>query len=342
MPQLYLQEYAGNLAGRRVYIACREGILRDHFGEIVADLKFLVRMNVATTLFHNLPNRFANQKLLAELEKKLPTTNLVRVAPEVDFYEAVLNHPDSMDKLIFLERRYLMDRQGKKINALTTGRVLESLADFGDLIGNVNFKDAMKRICAKIEAGACDRVHILPAGKDTIKHELFTVEGSGTMIADNFIEEFRQVQTDEEVAIVSRILTSYKRAGFLKPRSKEYLSRNRENFFVTSIDGIIVGCVEQKVIDTQTVELGALAISTRFLKQRVGVYTVNAFIDTMLARGYRRFISLTGNPRLQALFKQLGFFEESPKEYSQRQSESPGVPMFFKMVEDTDETSRYI
>lgn len=332
MPQLYLQEYAKNLAGRRVCIACREGILRDHFGEIVADLKFLVRMNVATTLLHNLPNRFANQKLLTELEKKLPTTNLVRVAPELDFYEAVLNHPDAMDKLIFLERRYLMDRQGKKINALTTGRILESLADFGDCIGNVNFKDAMKRICAKIEAGVCDRVHILPAGKDTIKHELFTVEGSGTMIANNFIEEFRQVQTDEEVAIVARILTSYKRAGFLKPRSKEYLSRNRANFFVTSIDGIVVGCVEQKVIDAQTVELGALAISTRFLKQRVGVFTVHAFIRTMLARGYRRFISLTGNPRLQALFKQLDFVEESPKEFAERQSQSPGVPMFYKVV----------
>ncbi len=297
-------------------------------------------MNVTTSLLHNLPNRFANQKLLSELEKKLPTTNLVRFAPELDFYEAVLAHSDSMDKLIFLERRYLMDRQGRKINALTTGRVLESLGDFGDLIGNVNFKDAMKRICAKIEAGTCDRVHILPAGKNTIKHELFTVEGSGTMIANNFIEEFRQVQTDEEVAIVSRILTSYKRAGFLKPRSKEYLHRNRENFFITAIDGIIVGCVEQKVIDAQTVELGALAISTRFLKQRVGVYTVNAFINTMLAKGYRRFISLTGNPRLQALFKQLDFIEESRAEYSLRQSQSPGVPMFYKVVADDSRFAR--
>jgi predicted GNAT family N-acyltransferase len=86
------------------------------------------------------------------------------------------------------------------------------------------------------------------------------------------------------------------------------------------------------VIDDQTVELGALAISTRFLKQRVGVYTVNAFIRNMQARGYRRFISLTGNPRLQALFKQLGFVEESRSEFSRRQSESPGVPMFYKAV----------
>lgn len=338
MPQLYLHEYAKNLAGRRVCIACREGILRDHLNEIVADIKFLVRNNIRTSLFHNLPLRFSNQKLLKGLEKKLPATNLVRIAPELDFYQAVLSHRDTMHKLIFLERRYLIDRQGNKINALTTGRVRESLADFGDLIANVNFKDTMKRICEKIEEGSCERVHILPAGKNAIKHELFTVEGTGTMIANNFTEELRQVKTDEEVAIVHRILTSYKRGGFLKPRTKQYLSRNRERFFVTVIDGIVVGCVEQKVIDMQTVELGALAISTRFRNQRVGVYTVNAFIDTMLARGYSRFISLTGNPRLQALLRQLGFVEESRNEYGERQSESPGVTMFFKAVGEKQPT----
>lgn len=330
MPQLYLLQYGQHLAGRRVGIACREGILRDHFQEIVADIKFLTRKNIPTTLLHNLPNRFANQKLLKELEKKLPATNHVRIAPEADFYAAVLGQLEEMHKLIFLERRYLIDRQGHKINALTTTRVRETLADFADAIANVNFRDTMNRICEKIEAGAVERVHILPAGRDAIKHELFTVEGTGTMIANNFIEEFRQVKSDEEVAIVFRILTSYKRGGFLKPRSKEYLSRNRDRFFVTSIDGIVVGCVEQKVIDARTVELGALAISTRFRNQRVGVYTVNAFIAAMQAQGYRRFISLTRNPRLQALFRQMGFVEESRSEYAARQAESPGVTMFFK------------
>ena len=332
MPQLYLQEYAKNLAGRRVCIACREGILRDHFAEIVADLKLLVRKDICTSLFHNLPHRFANQKLLKELEQKLPATNVVRIAPELDFYAAVLAHPDTIAKLIFLERRCLIDKCGNKINALTTRRVRESLSDFGEVIANVNFRDTMNRICEKIEAGVCERVHILPAGKDTIKHELFTVEGTGTMIANNFTEEFRRITTDEDVAVVYRILNSYKRAGFLKPRSKDYLSRNRHHFFVTAIDGIVVGCVEQKIVDQQTVELGALAISTRFRNQRVGVYTVNAFTHTMLNEGYRRFISLTGNPRLQELFRQLGFVEGSRSEYQERQKQSPGVPMFFKEV----------
>jgi len=338
MVQLYLNEYVKNLVGRTVCIACREGILRDHFNEIVADIKFLVRKEIATTLFHNLPNRFANQKLLKKLEMRLPATNLVRIAPELDFYQAVLEHPDTMYKLIFLERRYLTDNKGHKINALTTSRVREASTDFGGLIANVNFRDTMNRLCEKIEAGQCDRIHILPAGKNTIKHELFTVEGTGTMIADNFSEELRQVQSDEDVAIVSRILNMYKRSGFLKPRSKEYLSRNRHRFFVTAIDGIAVGCMEQKIIDDQTVELGALAISTRFRNQRVGVFTVTAFMQAMVAEGYSRFISLTRNPRLQALFLQLGFVAKSPPEYSLRQSQSPDVKMFFKAVDQPEKT----
>ncbi len=332
MPQLYLQEYVQGLVGRRVCIACREGILRDNFNDIISDIKFLARHNINTSLFFNLPNRFANQKWIKALEKKLPNTNLIRIAPEADFYEAVLNHPDAVYKLIFLERRYLIDSDGCKINALNTERLRSALAEFGDAIGNINFKDAMNTICEKIEAGLCDRVHILPAGKNSIKHELFTIEGTGTMIANNFEEEFRQVQTDEEVAIVARILGMYKKAGFLRPRSKDYVSRNRDRFYVTAIDSIIVGCVEKKILDDQTVELGALAISTRFRNQRVGVYTINKFVETMTAEGYSRFVSLTRNPRLEALFERMGFTPCDLQEYQARRDESPGVRMYYKTI----------
>ena len=330
MPKLYLKEYARALAGKDVFIACREGILRDHFRDIISDIKFLVRHGARTILLHNMPNRFANQKLIDQLESRLPTTEIVRISPEIDFFDAVLDHRESMFKVILLERRYLIDRRGRKINAITTHRARKSLADFGDLIANVNFKTAMARICRKIEGGQCDRLHILPAGKNIIKHELFTVEGAGTLIANNFQEDFRQVRTDEEVAIVFRILEMYKRSGFLKPRTKAYLHANRHRFYVTAIDGIAVGCVEQKIIDAQTVELGALAISTRFRNQRVGVHTVKSFMALMTSQGYTRFISLTNNPYLEKLYTQLGFVQESRPEYRQRQSQSPGVKMFFK------------
>lgn len=333
MGQLYLNEYAKHLVDKRVCIGCREGILRDNFTEIIADIKFLTRNGVKTTLFHNLPNRFANQKLLTNLEKKLPETQITRIAPDENFYAAVLSQPEADFKVIFLERRYLIDNKGHKINTLTTGSIRHSLDDFASKIANVNFKDTMNIICEAIEAGNTERIHILPAGKNSIRQELFTVEGSGTMIADNFTEKFRRVESDEDVAVVNRILAMYKRAGFLKPRSKNYVQEHRNNFFVTEIDSIIVSCVEQKVVDEKTIELGALAISTRFRNQRIGVYTVGAFIETMVTMGYSRFISLTLNPRLQALFTQLGFVQKSPPEYSARQSISPKVLMFFKDTE---------
>lgn len=150
------------------------------------------------------------------------------------------------------------------------------------------------------------------------------------MIANNFAEVFRPVAGDEEVAVVARILAMYRRAGYLRPRDREYVGQHRQRFFVTAIDGIVVGCVEQKIIDRQTVELAALAISTRFRNQRIGVFTVNSFISTMAAQGYSRFISLTRNPRLAELFLQLCFSRQSPAEYRQRQEESPGVSMYVR------------
>ena len=330
MPRLHITDYSRELAGKTVFIACREGILRDHFKEIVADIKFLNRHGIVTTFFHNMSHRFANRKHFRELAKRLADTRIVRVPPEVDFYTHVLEYPDHVFKLIFLERKYLIDQKGRKINSLTTQSARDSMSAFGDLIANVNFKIIMEQVCRKIDDGKIERVHILPAGKHTIKHELFTIEGTGTLIANNFTEEFAPVVSDEELEIVFGILDRYKREGFLKPRSKKYIQEHRNNFYITRIDGIIVGCAEKKEIDPQTVELGALAISTRFRNQRVGVFIVNAFIAEMIQKGYRRFISLTNNPRLQTLYYKLGFVQQSPPEYHARQEQSPRVKMFFK------------
>ena len=330
MPQFYLEEYGRALAGRRVFIACREGILRDQHKSIIADIKFLHRFGAETTLFHNLPHRHASQKLLNLLEARLPETRLIRIAAGEDFYEEVLNFTEPMYKLIFLERRPLVDARGQKINAITTARARRAEIDFGDIAANVNLKDMLKKVCLKIEAGRCERAHFLPAGKDAIKQELFTVEGCGTLIANNFTEEFRQVTTDEEVAIVHRILTAYKRMGFLRPRTKDYISKNRRQFYVTVIDSIVVGCVEGKPIDERTIELGALAISERFRNQRIGVFTVTSFIKMMRERGIDRFISLSNNPQLETLYLTLEFAKKTLPEYQWRQAISPNVMMFFK------------
>ena len=332
MPRLYIDEYTRELSGRHVFIACREGILRDHFHHIVADIKFLNRQQVLTTLLHNLPNRFANRKHLRELSERLPETRIIRIPSGHDFYDGVMGYDTPMRKVIFLERKFLVDRQGNKINALNTHSARDEFKAAGEMIGNVNFRNTLERICLEIESGTCDRVHILPAGKNTIKHELFTIEGSGTLIANNFTEEFSPLKTDEEIKIVFGIMELYRKQGFLKPRSKGYIHDHRHNFFVTRIDGIVVGCVEKKAIDDQTAEMGALVISTRFRNQRVGIFTVKAFITEMARQGYSRIISLTNNPRLQKLYGQLGFAPIGSNRYRERQMQSENVTMYFLAI----------
>lgn len=329
MPRLYLDEYHQALTGKHICIACREGILRDNFPHIVADIKFLVRHGIRTTLYHNIANRFANQKHFRLLADRLPETTIRRVAPEVDFYTYVLDREQSIFKLIFLERKYLCDRKGYRINTLTTQATLQKNEDF---FTNVNIAGVLKQICNRIIGGAYNRVHILPARKNTIKHELFTVEGTGTLIANNFQEEFIPAVTDNDVEMLIGILDLYAKKGFLKPRNKQYLFDHRERFRLTMIDGIAVGSVEQIEIDPRTIELGALAISTRFRNQRVGVFTVTAFEEEAKRVGYKRIISLTNNPRLHSLYTQLGFRQNDLPEYAARQAASPEVDMFYKDI----------
>jgi amino-acid N-acetyltransferase len=329
MPRLYIEEYTRILAGRQVSIACREGILRDHFAAIVNDIKFLTRQNISTILFHNMANRFANQKHFRALSKRLPQTVIIRVRSDQDFYQVVLDRKPVF-KLIFLERKFLTDQKGRRINAVNTLLARDTLQNYHDLIANANLRSAMEKILSRIDSGHLDRVHILPARKHTIKHELFTVEGTGTLIANNFEESFVPLMSAEDEQLVAAILNLYKDKGYLKPRKQSYIKAHRDNFYVTLIDGIAVGCVELIPIDVHTAELGALAISARFRGQRVGIFTVNAFIKEAHRRGYTRIISLTKNPRLQALYRLIGFVRRSPPEYADRQSQSPDTSMFVK------------
>jgi len=330
LPKLHIEEYTKTLAGKSVFIACREGILRDHFHDIITDIKFLNRQGIITTLFHNMSNRFSNQKHFRELASRLPDTKIVKILPNLDFYHFVLDYQNPVNKYIFLERKYLIDHNGMRINAINTKRVRDAFGGYADLTANVNFKGALEKIFQNIDTGTCDRVHILPAGKHTIKHELFTIEGSGTLIANDFEETFGSIATEREAVIVAGILNMYRHEAYLKPRSVDYIEKHRHTFFVTKIDDIVVGCVEKKKIDDQTVELGAVAISTKFLNQRVGVFTIKAFMERMEGEGFRRFISLTNNPQLKKLYLHIGFKAGPFARYNERQNQSPGVTMYLK------------
>ncbi len=328
MSKLYLEEYRKLLAGKRIFVACREGLLRDHFNEIVADLKFLEKQGICPVLFHNMSNRFANQKHFKELALKLPGSEIIRIPSDHDFYDDVLNHETGIEKILFLERKFLVDQQGNRINAISTVKAREKAVTFETLTANINFKRNLDQICRKIEQGKIGRVHILSAAKQAIKNELFTIEGSGTLIANNFFETFSCVSSDDDVQIIDGILNIYKKQGYLKTRSRDYIQSRRDNFFIVRIDGIVVGCAEKIRIDSKTAELGALAISSRFRNQQIGLLLIRSFLNQMKTDGFSRVVSLTSNQKLGRMYLDLGFRNESPLSMKSRQDQSPGVGMY--------------
>jgi amino-acid N-acetyltransferase len=178
-----------------------------------------------------------------------------------------------------------------------------------------------------------EKMQLLPFAKNPINNDILAFKNPFTLAAKDHLRTFRQIRFDDDLSIVYRILKAYQPLGYLKPRTETYLEKNRDRFYITSIDGIVAGCVEQKIINNQTVELGALAISNCFCNQRMGLYTVNSFLALMKAKGFKRFLSLTNNPRLKTLFHYLGFVQEYPSEYQDRQAQSPHVKMFFKTFE---------
>jgi N-acetylglutamate synthase-like GNAT family acetyltransferase len=335
MPKLYIKEYQRTLEGVNILIACRKEVLREHIDSIVRDIKFLARQGIYTTLVHNLPNRLSNHKLFKLFETKLPGTNIYRCPLESgdDFYEYALNIKEKFGKLIFIERKYLSDENGCKINTLTTRKALRMIREkqifaYGDLITNINFKGIIEKICQKIEQSEINRIHIVPAGKYSLKHELFSLEGTGTLIANDFSETMESVASAEQVRIVSDILQPYIKRGLIKPRDRNYVEKNRKKFYIAKIDDIVVGCLEKIDLDRTTIELGALAVATRFRNQQIGIFLIQSFVALARKQGCQRIISLTRNPKLQKIYQSFGFKRKIPQDLEKRKKRSPEVPMY--------------
>ncbi len=341
MPKLYIEEYQKALGGSRILIACRETVLRENIKHVLSDIRFMDRLGIETILLHNLANRFANRNYFNFLRQKLPHTRICRIPVEAggDFYDYVLNFKSRLDKIVFVERKYLTDDKGRKLNSLTTRNALRLIREkkivaYGDLIANTNFKAVIEKICKKIEDKQIDRVHIIPARKHCLKHELFSLEGTGTLIANNFIETLERIESESQVRIVEDILKPYISKGLIKPRNREHIRGSKKKFYLAKIDGIPVGCVEKIGLSGGTVELGALAVATRYRNHQVGLFLIRSFVEMAAKEGCRRVISLTRNPRLKNIYSSVGFVEETPKDLAWRQAQSPAVPMFVYLTDD--------
>ncbi len=104
--------------------------------------------------------------------------------------------------------------------------------------------------------GLLPRTHFVPLQDDhAIRDELFSIEGRGTIIEDDFSKPTICPTAPDEIDMIVKILDSHKNDKYLKPRSKEYIREHLSSFYTAHIDGIPIGCVEIKELNKDTYEL---------------------------------------------------------------------------------------
>jgi len=317
--------------------AVREWILRDHHDIITNDLKFIARKGMDVKLFHNIwINRWNRRFLRENISVKVPNIELERVPTWKWLYEHILSTKQNVDKLIILERQYLIWDEGKRINTISTDKLQKAIKEndvYNLWISNTNFMWDLLKICKSVEAWNVSRVHVLPAGrKNAIKHELFSIEGSGTLIGNNFWNPEIQAATEDDEDIILWVLKSSK-SLYLKTRSKQYIQENITNFHIAKIDNIPVWCVEIISIDSNTIELWALAVIQSFLSLKIGI-TLIKFIESIWKKQWKHIISLTNNKKLQDIYTWRWFEKESSGKYIEREKRSPWVQIFLLKYEN--------
>lgn len=117
------------------------------------------------------------------------------------------------------------------------------------------------RACHKACDGGVSRAHVVSAREDgALIKELYTRDGSGTMVYRDSYETIRRARIEDVVGILN-LIEPLEQQGILVKRSRELLETEIGFFTVMEKDSLIVGCAALYPIDGEKAgELACVAI----------------------------------------------------------------------------------
>lgn len=171
------------------------------------------------------------------------------------------------EKLIYMVNgRGAVDSKNKHIQTLTAHDVpllLESTPQTDDVTR------ALTPALTAIKEGI-NRVHLLSDEEDgSLLSELFTRNGTGTMITRDPLVKIREAHINDIAAIIS-LIRPLEESGVLVKRSLEHLEMHIHEYSVLVHDTQIYGCVAMHILEnTEMAELACLAVAPH--KQDLGL-----------------------------------------------------------------------
>ncbi|MFB6348447.1 amino-acid N-acetyltransferase [Moraxella marmotae] len=210
------------------------------------------------------------------------------------------------DKLIFLGNEDgIIGRDGRLLHELIPNEVDRLLRDRGDQEEIAHFLRCAAAACRQ----GVHRTHIISYTKDgALIEELFTRDGSGTLVSHDPYEEIRRATIHDVIGLLE-LLKPLEEQGILIRRSQERLEQEIEFYSVIERDGTILGCAALYPLDEQSAEVASLAIHPDYRKGSRGADLLAFLEQQARSHGLHQLFALTTHT--SHWFVEQGFGEVS-------------------------------
>ena len=160
-------------------------------------------------------------------------------------------------------------------------------------------------------ANACregiHRTHILSYAKNgAMIEELFTRDGSGTLVSHDPYEEIRRATTHDVVGLLE-LLKPLEEQGILVKRSQERIEQELHHYSVIERDGMILGCAALYPLNDMSAEVASLAIHPDYRSGNRGADLLAFLAQQARSQGLYQLFALT--TRTAHWFVEQGFVE---------------------------------
>jgi amino-acid N-acetyltransferase len=208
-----------------------------------------------------------------------------------------------------------IDRAGRisRIDGATASRFLELNSDVSQELFRIS-------LAVKACDGGVNRVHLLDGREDgVLLQEIFSNQGSGTMIHINLYESIREMNRSD-ISDVLRIMDPFVKEGILVPRDRQSLHSLYHDFVVFDVDGTVHGCAAFHSFGNKQGEIAAVAVDGLYSGSGIGSRLVSYLLERAREQGFHQVFVLT--TRTADWFERRGFqragLEEIPEKKRQQ------------------------
>jgi len=216
------------------------------------------------------------------------------------------------DKLIcFSEENGIIHNNGERRSELLTKAAERLLQQYWD--GMVDPQQPHSQLSRQLTAittacrGGVERGHLISYRQDgALLTELFTREGTGTMIAQESYEQIRQANIDD-VGGILELIRPLEQSGILVRRSRELLETEIDRFVLVERDGAAIGCAALYPYEDGSAELACVAVHQDYHGGHRGENMLLQIEQQAREQGISRLFVLT--TRTAHWFQEQGFVE---------------------------------